>query len=114
MKQLEERFLGVRVNVDSDGPALHKPLLLLFALGKLLQGRDRMIPFSEIDAELDQLFRRFYPAASQNSNTHYPFGKLENDGIWGVERSANLKRTSVGHLFKTELLSDGSSPNEFG
>lgn len=105
MKTVEDRFLQVRVNVDSDGPALHKPLLLLFALGRLLRGEARMLAFSEVDSELCRLFLRFFPKGSLSSNTHYPFGKLENDGIWEVEHSDNLKRTSVGHLSKSELLS---------
>ncbi len=105
MQSLEERFLSVRVNVDSDGPALHKPLLLLLMLGRLLQGKDRMIKFSEVDGKLSQLLQRFYPQGSHKFNTHYPFGKLENDGIWEVEQSDSLKRTSVGHLSKMELLS---------
>lgn len=105
MQSLEERFLNVRVYLDSDGPALHKPLLLLLMLGWLLQGKDRMIKFSEVDGKLSQLLQRFYPQGSHKFNTHYPFGKLENDGIWEVEQSDSLKRTNVGHLSKAELLS---------
>ncbi len=105
MQSLEERFLNIRVYIDSDGPALHKPLLLLLMLSWLLQGKDRMIRFSEIDDKLNQFLQRFYPQCSHKFNTHYPFGKLENDGIWEVEQSDILKRTAVGHLSKAELLS---------
>ena len=63
-----------------------------------------MLSFSEIDNELYSLLLRFFPLGSLSSNTHYPFGKLENDKIWEVEQSASLKRTSVGHLSKSELL----------
>ena len=63
-----------------------------------------MLSFSEIDNELYSLLLRFFPQGSLSSNTHYPFGKLENDKIWEVEQSASLKRTSVGHLSKSELL----------
>ena len=105
MSNLEERFLGVRVNTDAGKPALHKPLLLLFALGQLLRYKKRTFLFSEIDAGLSVLLQQFFPQGSKNINTHYPFGKLENDGIWEIERSNELKRTSVGHLMKPELLS---------
>jgi len=104
MNSLEERFLSVRVHVDAESPALHKPLLLLFALGRALQGAPRMLPFAEIDIELKTLFDLFHKKASASANTHYPFGKLENDGIWVVENSDSLQRTSVGHLFKSEIL----------
>lgn len=63
-----------------------------------------MIPFSVIDSTLIKLFDEFYPSASERANTHYPFGRLESDGIWELEQSATLNRTSVGHLFKSELL----------
>lgn len=105
MQSIEERFLNIRVNIDSEnGPALHKPLLLLFAIGQLLYGKDRMISFADVDIQLSRLLGRFYPQGSLKSNTHYPFGKLENDGIWEVEKSNNLKRTSAGYLLKGELL----------
>ena len=60
--------------------------------------------FSVYDRELRALFARFYPYALEHSNTHYPFGRLEGDGLWEIEDSENLKRTSVGHLSKSELL----------
>ncbi|RKT46607.1 hypothetical protein [Thiocapsa rosea] len=60
--------------------------------------------FSVYDHELRALFARFYPYALEHSNTHYPFGRLEGDGLWEIEDSENLKRTSVGHLSKSELL----------
>lgn len=104
MQSLEQRFLYVRANVDSNGLALHKPLLLLYALGRLINDNARMLSFSEVDKVLNQLLKRFHYPGSLKSNTHYPFGKLENDGIWEVEHSANLMRTSAGHLLKTELL----------
>lgn len=63
-----------------------------------------MMSFSVVDSALNRLFDEFYPAASERANTHYPFGRLESDGIWELEQSATLKRTSVGHLFKSELI----------
>lgn len=96
--------MNIRVYADSDGVSLHKPLLILLALGKLIKHNQRLIPFSEIDSELGKLFLDFFPSAFTKKNTHYPFGKLENDGIWEVENSDSLKRTSVGHLLKSELI----------
>ncbi|MGZ8250423.1 MAG: hypothetical protein ACXWUF_20570, partial [Methylomagnum sp.] len=104
MNSIEERFANIRTYSEGGQPSLHKPLLLLFALGYCFQGRERMIPFSVIDSALIKLFDEFYPAASERANTHYPFGRLESDRIWELEQSATLNRTSVGHLFKSELL----------
>jgi hypothetical protein len=104
MKSIEERFANIRTYSEGGQRSLHKPLLLLFALGYCYLGRERMISFSVIDEALIRLFDKFYPAASERANTHYPFGRLEFDGIWELEQSATLSRTSVGHLFKSELL----------
>lgn len=85
-------------------PAPHKPLLLLYALGRLSETAERLIPFSEVDSALRGLLARFAADASDRMNTHYPFGRLETDGFWEVEQSGTLKRTSAGHLLRTELL----------
>jgi len=104
MNSIEERFENIRTYSEGGQPSLHKPLLLLFSLGYCFLGRERMISFSVIDSALIRLFDEFYPAASERANTHYPFGRLESDGVWELEQSATLNRTSVGHLFKSELL----------
>lgn len=83
---------------------LHKPLLLLYALGKCAKSMPRLIQFYVIDKELKELFSEFYPFGNIAANTHYPFGRLENDRLWVVEDSPNLRRTSVGHLIKSELI----------
>ncbi len=60
--------------------APHKPLLVLYAIGKLLRDGVRLIPYSEIDRNLERLLREFDPRRS-NYGTHYPFWRLQNDGI---------------------------------
>ena len=108
MDRIQELFSKVRVQTGQGGaPHLHKPLLLLLALGRCWNGEKRMECFSLYDRELRVLFAHFYPYALEHSNTHYPFGRLEGDGLWEIEDSENLKRTSVGHLSKAELLERG-------
>ena len=96
MDRIQELFSKVRVQTGQGGaPHLHKPLLLLLALGRCWNGEKRMECFSLYDRELRVLFAHFYPYALEHSNTHYPFGRLEGDGLWEIEDSENLKRTSV-------------------
>ncbi|NEX21265.1 hypothetical protein G3480_13230 [Thiorhodococcus mannitoliphagus] len=104
MEDLRELFHRVRVYGSTGVLALHKPLLLLFALGRCLNEKPRMTPFSVVDLKLKLLFSRFYRDGLAKGNTHYPFGRLENDGLWEIEKSSELKRTSVGHLIKPELI----------
>ena len=104
MEKIIDLFSKVRVYSEKNRPFLHKPILLIFALGLCYNQKERMISFISIDKALKHLFLKLYPFGLNASNTHYPFGKLENDRLWEVEKSAELKRTSVGHLSRVELL----------
>ena len=104
MEKIIDLFAKIRVYSEKNRPFLHKPILLIFALGRCYNQRERMTSFISIDKALKQLFSEFYPFGLEASNTHYPFGKLENDKIWEIEKSAELKRTSVGHLSRVELF----------
>ncbi len=103
-KNIIDKFSKVRVYKEKGKFFLHKPLLLLYALGRCYQNRERLMPFSEVDEYLYRSFEIFYPEGNEFRNTHYPFGKLENDEIWEVVGSKSLSRTSVGHLFRGELF----------
>jgi hypothetical protein len=96
-------FKSIRTYQEGSVPSLHKPVMLLIALSHCYKNNMRMMQFSQLDNEFKSLFLKFN-IEGKFQNSHYPFGKLENDGIWEVENSKNLKRTIVGHLYKTELL----------
>jgi len=100
---IAKKFREIRVYTEDNKPSLHKPVLLLFVLSQCYQNQNRLIPFETIDRAFKQIFTSF-SLEGKAENSHYPFGKLENDGIWEVTDSKNLKRTSVGHLSKSELL----------
>ena len=98
-----KKFQEVRVFSENNKPSLHKPVLLLFALSQCYHNENRLISFAVIDRVFSVIFQKL-SLQGNSSNSHYPFGKLENDGIWEVTESKFLKRTSVGHLLKKELL----------
>ena len=110
-----QQFDKIRAQSLDGKQALHKPLLLLIALARCASGEERLAPFPFYDEMLLMLFANFYPEGLKNRNTHYPFGKLENDGVWHVAGSAQLKRTGAGHLYKSELINKnvkGGFPEE--
>lgn len=106
MSEILEKLSKVKVFAGEGSPALHKPLLILLALGCVFQALPRMLAFRFWDERMKVLLKDFYPSGSEKLNTHYPFGKLENDGIWEVERSSELKRTSAGHLYRSQLIEE--------
>lgn len=52
--------------------APHKPLLVVYAIGELMRGKDRLLPYSEIDKVLGELLSEFGTWRSRH-NTRYPF-----------------------------------------
>jgi len=81
----------IRVWQKGDKRAPHKPLLVLLALARFLQGQPEPVAFTEIEPQLKELLDEFGPANSSDSR-HYPFWHLHTDGdgaIWqlsGPER----------------------------
>ncbi len=90
-----------KVNVKKGN--LYKPVLLLFALKECYFEKERLISFKTIDTELQIIFKELLPSENYQ-NFHYAFGRLENDNIWEVTNSSNLKRSSSGDVSKSELI----------
>lgn len=84
---LRTEFLGLirGINVWAQGSrrAPHKPLLLLYALGRVARQRERLTPYAEITGSLRALLARYGPAR-RSTNTHDPFSRLCRDGLWEV------------------------------
>ena len=83
--------------------APHKPLLVLYAIGRLLRDRVQLIPYSEIDETLGNLLREFGPSGS-NYGTHYPFWRLQNDGIWEISDADQIRQTASGDALRSDLV----------
>ena len=83
--------------------APHKPLLVLYAIGRLLRDGVRVIPYSEIDENLERLLREFGPRRA-NYGTHYPFWRLQNDGIWEITDADRIGQTASGDALRSDLV----------
>ncbi len=85
--------------------APHKPLLLLWALGRLSHGEPRLVPYTTVDAGLKPLLQEFGPPR-KSYHTEYPFWYLRNDGLWevtGVD-AARVREGKASQPTKGELL----------
>jgi len=71
--------------------APHKPLLLLYALGRLQRGEARLVDFVEAEPRLAELLARFGPS-STSTHPIYPFWHLQTDGLWDVPRGGDGAR----------------------
>ena len=84
--------------------APHKPckVLILYAIGKLLQGKDRLLPYSEVDEKLGELLRDFGPKR-KNYQTQQPFWRLRNDEVWEIPAEYKVRQTTSGDARKRDL-----------
>lgn len=79
----EDRVAHIRSWSRNGIRAPHKPLLLLYALGRLQRaGANTPVAFTEAEGPLAQLLTDYGPPAK--SSPGYPFHHLTNDGLWVV------------------------------
>ena len=84
--------------------APHKPLLVLYALSRCLNKKDRLMPYAVIDKDLKQLLIEFGPSR-KSYHPEYPFWRLQNDRIWELKNAEKVEaRKSNTDAKKSELL----------
>jgi putative restriction endonuclease len=74
---------------QGDQRAPHKPLLVLYALGRWQQGRSE-VAFREAEPDLSALLREFGPPR-KSDHPEQPFWRLQRDGVWTVTAPADLQ-----------------------
>lgn len=101
-KSIIQKFQKLNVYKQGDKRAVHKPLLVLYAIGKILRGEDRFISFKNSEDDLKDLLKEFGPWKSNHLRPQYPFWRLRNvrkekDKIWEIpnaHRIEEYKRTN--------------------
>jgi putative restriction endonuclease len=84
--------------------APHKPLLVLYALGRWVRGEAGDIPFAEVNRDLAELLQEFGPPR-RSTHPEYHFWRLQNDGVWVVRADGAMKpRQSNSDPAKGQLL----------
>ncbi|MFP4350262.1 MAG: restriction endonuclease, partial [Desulfococcaceae bacterium] len=69
---LKQKFSNLTLWKRGGERAPHKPLLALYALGRVLRNEDRFIPYQEVDRKLTRLLQEFGPDR-KSYNPQYPF-----------------------------------------
>lgn len=88
--------------------APHKPLLLLYAIGKLASTGSSEVAFADAEESLKDLLVRYGPPGT-GATPQYPFRHLETDGLWevsltgtgpdpGDSRVVELRERATGRL----------------
>ncbi|KAF0650660.1 hypothetical protein K701_06605 [Streptomyces fradiae ATCC 10745 = DSM 40063] len=81
----------------SKGEALHRPFLVLWAIGEAVRGMPRQQRWSVVrDAVGPLLVTHGGVTSSSREAALFPFWALRNDGLWEVEEAESLTMTSKG------------------
>jgi len=88
---IRDRFRGIDPHKQGGERSPHRPLLVLYALGKLEAG-ERRLSYEQIDQEVGALLDAFGPP--HHTSAKYPFWYLQKDGVWEVEEADRLPRRS--------------------
>ena len=98
-----EKFKTLNLWRKDGARAANKPLLVILAIGELLRGKGRMLPYSDIDAKLGGLLGEYGPRRTRHG-TQFPFWRLQTDGIWEVSSADKVRLTASGDAFKSDLI----------
>jgi putative restriction endonuclease len=114
-RELEEHVASLTVWQRRGERAPHKPLLMLYALGRVLRGESRLVSFGVVDEKMRELLLEFGPPR-RSLHPEYPFWRLQNDGLWVVESDAPMMpRRGHQDPRKSELVArhaQGGFPKE--
>ena len=78
-----ERVASIRRWSRAGERAPHKPLLLLYALGRLQRTGTSEMAYVDAEGDLQRLLRDYGPAG-RTTTPAYPFHHLQTDGLWTV------------------------------
>lgn len=94
-EEIIQAFDRMRVWQRGDQRAVHKPLLVLYALSKIGIGGADMIDWNEVEPHLKELLEEFGPDSAAGSR-HYPFWHLKTDGLWQLDGPASILSRPAG------------------
>ena len=84
--------------------APHKPLLLLWAFGRVHQGEPRLASYAdEIEPSMNELLADFGPR--RKLHPKHPFWRLRRDGLWEVPEAESIRTTTRGDALRSDLIS---------
>lgn len=98
-----DQFRQLSVCIAGGSRAPHKPLLVLLAIGRCLQGSERLSTYVSVQEELKLLLKEFGPFRKV-PHPEYPFWRLRNDNVWEIDRPERVKTTSKGDATPPSLI----------
>ena len=121
MGDLIDRLTSLRQHQDAGRRSPHKPLLVLLALGQLVNTGSSRMQWGEVDERLGFLLQEFGPPRKGSAKPEYPFTRLRSDMVWELSRDVPndqvrpLREEPIAGQFvpdlESRLVSDPSAPH---
>ncbi|MET9868697.1 HNH endonuclease signature motif containing protein [Streptomyces sp. NPDC006386] len=92
---LIHRVTHLKVNRSAGRPALYKPIVLLWAMGRALRGEPRLLPWSETEEALKALLER-HGTRGERPRPDYPIASLHHEGLWELRDFTGPVTTAHG------------------
>ncbi|KOG40570.1 phosphorothioated DNA-binding restriction endonuclease [Streptomyces decoyicus] len=89
-----ERVGNLRQWAQNGARAPHKPLLMLYALGRFQRNPRQSMRYSEIEHDLSELLQDYGP--THRTSPSYPFHHLVSDGVWEVRTDSGAASPGTG------------------
>src|SRR3954451_20874380 len=99
---IPKRFDELGVWKQGDQRAPHKPLLVLYALGRWQAGQ-KDVTFHQVEPDLTSLRREFGPPRKSDHHEQ-PLWRLQRDGVWTVHAPAGLALKKGDDLPRVTVL----------
>ncbi|MCX4974994.1 HNH endonuclease signature motif containing protein [Streptomyces sp. NBC_00620] len=103
-KTFHRRVGDVRPARRAGGTAVHRPALLLWAIGQAVAGAPRMQSWSTTRDAVAPLMEKYAQVEDGMDSVLYPFWALVSDDLWAVDRVEDLTLTSRGRRPTLESL----------
>lgn len=101
--ELLQRIGELNIYSRGERRAPHKPLLLLFVLGRMQAGHGSTVPAKETWAEIGKLLERHAPPVKSAHQPELPYWHLQSDGLWTVKGATDLPLSKGGFPAKGPL-----------
>ena len=102
-EEIIQNFESLRYWRRAGERAPHKPLLVLYAIGRLLRDEVQLIPYAEVDENLRKLLREFGPRRARDKPQE-PFWRLQRDSVWKVTNACKIHKDLQRHVSRRRLL----------
>src|SRR3954454_12144472 len=106
-----KRFDDLGIWRQGDQRAPHKPLLVLYALGRWQAGQ-KDVTFRQAEPDLTGLLREFGPPR-HSDHPEQPFWRLQRDGVWTVHAPAGLETKKGADIPRGNELRSNDVRGEF-